>query len=180
MGWLMDIIHPILRQHGWISGHYVKWNKSKKDKYHVISLVCGLSKCGACRNREISGCQELGDEGNGAMLVKGYKHLIIRWKSSGNLTNLIKGWHTGCPPAGTVAQADSPLGKPLLSTSFSPRCPSAGLWQPPGIQREEACSCHNPCTGVILRGEVLFFIQIIVVLTWCHFTHSTNLNALNV
>ena len=106
---------PFGGQQGWISRHYVKWNKSEKDKYHVISLVCGILKCGAHRNREISGCQELGDGGNGEMLVKRYKLLIIRWKSSGNLTNLIKGWHTGCPHAGTqAAHMLAPLPRLLL------------------------------------------------------------------
>ena len=26
------------------SGHYIKWNKSEKDKYHVITLICGIWK----------------------------------------------------------------------------------------------------------------------------------------
>ena len=25
-------------------GHYAKWNKSEKDKYHIISLMCGILK----------------------------------------------------------------------------------------------------------------------------------------
>ena len=25
-------------------GYYVKWNKSEKDKYHMISLTCGIQE----------------------------------------------------------------------------------------------------------------------------------------
>ena len=25
-------------------GHYAKWNKLEKDKYHMISLICGIKK----------------------------------------------------------------------------------------------------------------------------------------
>ena len=25
-------------------GHYAKWNKSDKDKYCIISLICGIEK----------------------------------------------------------------------------------------------------------------------------------------
>ena len=27
-----------------LKGHYTKWNKSEKDKYCMISLICGISK----------------------------------------------------------------------------------------------------------------------------------------
>ena len=26
-------------------GHYAKCDKAEKDKYHVLSLICGISKC---------------------------------------------------------------------------------------------------------------------------------------
>ena len=25
-----------------LGGHYVKWNKSEKDKYFTLSLICGI------------------------------------------------------------------------------------------------------------------------------------------
>ena len=25
-------------------GHYAKWNKSEKDKYYMVSLICGIQK----------------------------------------------------------------------------------------------------------------------------------------
>lgn len=28
-----------------MDGHYAKWNKSDKDKYHMISRMCGIKKC---------------------------------------------------------------------------------------------------------------------------------------
>ena len=27
-----------------MDGHYAKWNKSDKDKYHMISRMCGIQK----------------------------------------------------------------------------------------------------------------------------------------
>ena len=33
-----------LQQHGWAWKVYVKWNKSDKNKYCMISLLCGILK----------------------------------------------------------------------------------------------------------------------------------------
>ena len=32
----------ICRNTDGLGGHYAKWNKSEKDKYHMISLICGI------------------------------------------------------------------------------------------------------------------------------------------
>ena len=47
-----NIIYPlkndqnltIFNNMDWPWGHYAKWNKSEKDKYHMISLICGILK----------------------------------------------------------------------------------------------------------------------------------------
>ena len=31
-----------LQDHGQIEGHYAKWDKSEKDKYCTISLICRI------------------------------------------------------------------------------------------------------------------------------------------
>ena len=35
-----------------IWAHYAKWNKSEKDKYSMISLLCGILESQICKNRE--------------------------------------------------------------------------------------------------------------------------------
>ena len=45
--------HPIIKKE-WnfticdsvdgLGGHYANWNKSEKDRYSTVSLICGISK----------------------------------------------------------------------------------------------------------------------------------------
>ena len=37
-----DEILPFCNNMGGLGGHYTQWNKSEKDKYCMISLICGI------------------------------------------------------------------------------------------------------------------------------------------
>lgn len=40
------------QQHGYTYGYYGKWNKSGKDKYHIISLTCEIKKINKWANKK--------------------------------------------------------------------------------------------------------------------------------
>ena len=67
-------------------------NQTEKDRYHMISLTCGIQNSQTHKSGEQSGdCQGLRVGGNGETLVKGYKISVRGWTSSGDLmySNLI-------------------------------------------------------------------------------------------
>lgn len=57
-----------------LGGHHVKWNKLiQKDKYYIISLMCGILKSPMWRNRIYYGaCKGLGDGGTGRYWSQGW------------------------------------------------------------------------------------------------------------
>ena len=65
-------------------GHYAKENKSDKDKYSMISLLCGILKSQTQNRRVKWWLPGTGSWGNRETLTKGYKPSVIRLKSSDN------------------------------------------------------------------------------------------------
>ena len=70
---------------------HIEWNKSGREKYHIISLICGISETVAdeliCKTEilgQVSTCQqELHRLGNTIFVIK-----IVRWLESVQLSAL--------------------------------------------------------------------------------------------
>ena len=61
---------------------YAKWNKSEKDKYCMISFICGLKKKIYQLIEQIGGCQNQGMEvGEVSEGSQRYKRPLIKWIS---------------------------------------------------------------------------------------------------
>ena len=75
-----NIIQPRERRMD-LEGIYAKWSKTQKNKYCIMSFICGVLKTQRVE-WWLPGARSRGD---GEVLTKGHKCSAIRWISSGDL-----------------------------------------------------------------------------------------------
>ena len=86
--WGTSVSFPIMAVPTWMKLENVMLSvisQTQKDKYCMISLICGIWKSWTHRTRENGGYQGLRGGGNEEILVKGYKLSVMRWINSGAL-----------------------------------------------------------------------------------------------